>query len=301
MNKYALFNLMESLTEAGAFELFFNQLEELRKEKPEQFINTILTYIEGANEKDFNYLFHRLKLSEEEDNLFYDTWLAILTKKDKLELRRLLISRFQKQLFHLARIGEVGTDEFRRLENVERRKFLQSVELTEEEIINLATFTLDRKSIEESSLLSIQLKFSKWNAAGLLNTSTTEPSAEQLFASFLEKLRKEKPSWRESDFLRYDQRRIKSHFKKETKPFTEQDVRVGAEWYNNARKKISEEKQKKDSRSRSRVNVPRKKWREFYQMRFGTEKPEFTREFEKKVRREAARLQNIKTAPNRAK
>lgn len=143
----------------------------------------------------------------------------------------------------------------------------------------------------------------EWN-----DESKTKPIGEELFLSALKAFRKEKPSWKKSDFMRYAQTRIESYFEKKPKPFTEEDVKVGAKWYNNTRKKIFDEKQKNDSRSRSRSNLHQKEWSEFYKLRFKTEKPKFARNFERKVRkeatklqREAAKLQNDQAAPNRAK
>jgi hypothetical protein len=119
-----------------------------------------------------------------------------------------------------------------------------------------------------------------------------EPAAEEIFVSALKALHSENPKWTLSSFKHFAESRIKKYLEKDPKPYTEQDVTVGANWFNSTRKLLTEEKQRTAPRARRYAQVPRKKWQEFFKTRFRTKSPEFARDFEKAARAKAQELQN---------
>jgi hypothetical protein len=122
------------------------------------------------------------------------------------------------------------------------------------------------------------------------------PTANELFQSAFEALSRENPNWRQREFLRSVESRIKKYFAKTPKQYTEQDITVAANWYNTTRKKALEEINARDKRSRSDSKVKREIWQSFYEMRFKIENPPFAREFERKVNALARKMRNNKDA-----
>jgi hypothetical protein len=168
---------MESSTEAEAFEFFLDRLIEIRKEKPEQFINAVFKYAESANEKDKKYLLYRIKLSDEEILLMYKILFATATLKEIPSI----VSFVQDHLLDLAGKGKRVTAEFLKLEDSIRFDALKKIKFSNEEIVWLcATFQnynqIDLEELKANSLYpSIKWKLSLWVAIGLFPYQQDNP------------------------------------------------------------------------------------------------------------------------------
>jgi hypothetical protein len=187
-----------------------------------------------------------------------------------------------------------------RLASNDRKGFLlffHQLDLTPEETVKL--FVESRKSkgqtLKEAATELEQL---------ILETKKLkpkEPTGEELFTFALEALRKENPKWTPYSFNRFAKIRIRKHFENNPKPYTNEDLTVGAKWFNTTREILTNEKKETSPRSRSYAQVTRKKWQEFYKLRFKTKEPIFAYEFERAARKKAGELHKNKNTPNLAK
>lgn len=134
-----------------------------------------------------------------------------------------------------------------------------------------------------------------------VQTGPTGPTGKELLVAAIKKIHQEKPTWKPSRFQRYVAAVIKRHFAKKPKPFTGQDVKVGAEWFFTQQKKLMNERPSIDRRARYRVRVPDVLWREIQKMRFGTPTPEFAEEYQRTVRAEARKIKKRQKEPTSTK
>ena len=72
-----------------------------------------------------------------------------------------------------------------------------------------------------------------------------EPTGEELLDVALNQLKREKPTWKPFQFRRFVGSRTSRHLVRPSKPFTAQDIAVGAEWYFNKRKSLKAERDQK--------------------------------------------------------
>ena len=173
MNKYSLLNLTDSIFEAHIFEILFNELKESRKENPEQFINTVVIFAEKSDEKDINYLFYRIDLTDDERILMFKHLLARSTPENFPAI----FSFFQNAILRLAESGERVSSQFLELEDSVRRDALQKIKFSDEEIKWLCSKflqfiksnNLNLDDLEKYHLFpSIKWKISAWMMLGLI-------------------------------------------------------------------------------------------------------------------------------------
>lgn len=285
MSKSTILNLAEATFEAEAFETLFREIERIRKEKPEQFTGTIISYSKKANDADREYLFHRLKLTTEEIILFLQ--IAWVTSNATEKIEGLL--SFQELWLNLAKLGKVGTTEFHQFEAVGRLETLENIKFTKEEL-DFFVRVVDKQPIENNTLFeSIQKKLSGWQLIGLVSV-TPEPSGVDLLEMALPRIAVEKKIRKASDLLRFVEPRVKKVFPKKGKLYTDKEVMEGADWHIATQKKITDEKAITDQRSRSRVNVPPREWRAFMTKQFGSGNPIFANQYKKAVGDEVRKI-----------
>lgn len=296
MSKTTILNLAEAVFEAEAIETLFRESERIRKQKPEQFIGTIISYSKKANDADRKYLFHRLQLTAEEIILLVQTGWAISSPSEKIEA---LLS-FQDIWLNLAKLGKIGTTEFHQFEAVGRLEILENIKFTEREL-DFFLRILDKQPNENNTPFeSIQWKFSGWQLIGL-SSVTPEPSGEELLNTALQKIKGEKNFRKPSELLRFVEPHVKKTFPKKAKPYTDKDVTEGANWFVETRKKITVKKAMTDQRSRSRVNLPMKEWNAFMVKQFGSKNPVFASKYKKTVRDEVTKTSKRQEARNSSK
>lgn len=156
--------------EANTFEYLLGELRKSRAENPEQFINTVVTYAEKSSEKDINYLFYRIDLTDDERFLMFKHLLAKSPPKDLPAI----ISFFQNALLSLAERGQRVSPVFLKLEDSVRRDILQKIKFSDEEIEWLYSQFVNHnfKNLEEMQTHhlhpSIEWKVSLWVMIGLM-------------------------------------------------------------------------------------------------------------------------------------
>jgi hypothetical protein len=283
MSKTTILNLAEATMEAKGFEIFFSELEIIRKEKPEQFINTIISYQNKASSVEAYYLLHRLKLTTEEFKLLVQVAWMKSSETEKVEGLLLL----QELGFRFVEIGERGTRELHQLKKAERQEILDNIKFTKDELLFLIR-AVESPAIGTPSA-SIQWKLSGWQTAGLFS-ATPEPSGEELLNVAFQKIIDEKNYRKPSQLERFVEPRTKKAFPKKGKPFTNEQVKEGVDWYIATRKKITVKKATTEQPAHSRYNVPHKEWNAFMLKQFGSIKPTFARQYKKAVGDEVRKI-----------
>lgn len=287
-----------AIMSANLFEMSMEEINHIRKDKPEQFINSLLEYTKtNPAEKDWKYLFHRLKLTANEFGSLFEIVLITMTNEEKITLFRSI----QAQIPYIAESGKIGNSELLKLSVAERRKKLEKIKISDEEISLLYQYVRSEITIEKQLLSSIQQKLSLWNELVSRPVEQVEPSGEELLKAALQKIKAEKNIKNHSELDRFVKPRIKKAFPKKPKDFTKEQVREGMKWFIETRKKIAAKKELIDQRSRSRVNVPPNQWSDFMFEQFGERTPVFTAKYQKKVRDETSKLEKHQAAQSSSK
>lgn len=127
------------------------------------------------------------------------------------------------------------------------------------------------------------------------------PNGEAQLITAFAAISQENPTLKPYRFKQLVERHMKRHLEPTAKPYTNQDVNVGAQWYLTTRKKMLESKNQTDPRSRSNASIPSSQWSEFYRFRKWGDNPKFARKFHKAVRDRARKITKRDKEQNSAK
>ena len=209
-----------------------------------------------------------------------------------------LRSRDEKRGFEkLARVRETDNENFTKIiatiftGNKERGASLfNKLELTPQEHRNFTIdlFELGAITAEQTE----QILKSIENSAKVVQKA--KPTGGELFTAAIHQLHQENPTWKPSRFQRYAESRIKQYFKKKPKPFSNEDVTVGATWYETVKRNLTTERDQNSRRLHRGANVSFRKWQELFRLRFSTPTPEFAKEYQKAVTAEARKRRKNK-------